>query len=49
MEVRAHFQSFDDQVTDKEVAAAFRSGEEVRLRDFTTLLVSQMKSLEACP
>jgi hypothetical protein len=35
MEVQAHLQCFDDQVTYKEVAAAFRSGEEVRLRDFT--------------
>jgi hypothetical protein len=36
MEVQAHFQRFNDQVTYKEVAAAFRSGEEVRLRDFTS-------------
>jgi hypothetical protein len=36
MEVLAHLQRFNDRVTYKEVADAFRSGEEVRPRDFTS-------------
>jgi hypothetical protein len=36
MEVQAHLQCFNDEVTYKDVADAFCSGEEVRLRNFTS-------------
>jgi hypothetical protein len=36
IEVQAHLERFNEYVTYKEVAAAFRSGEEVRLRNFTS-------------
>jgi hypothetical protein len=36
MEVKAYFEHFNDRVSFKEVTTAFRSGEEVRPRDFTS-------------
>jgi hypothetical protein len=36
MEVQAQLERFNEHVAYKEVAAAFRSGEGVRLRDFTS-------------
>ena len=35
-EVQAYLQVFNDQVTYKEIAGAFWSGKEVRLRNYTS-------------
>ena len=46
MEAQAHLQCFNDQVSYSEVAAAFRTGEEVRLKFRFSTMMLQMKSLE---